>query len=114
FARWKTFTPPSQTISFSTAGSQPNLNGPAAASKSVSVWTDDASSTVQYSLGGTSNATCIGFSVDGNPAKCGGVNGNVILFNDPADEIPGTFNGSGVVAIGGPFISSETYQFSGE
>ncbi|HVT03800.1 MAG TPA: hypothetical protein VHL58_10565 [Thermoanaerobaculia bacterium] len=114
FARWKTFTPPSETITFKAAGSQPGLDGPTAASKSVSVWTDDSASTVQYVLGGTSTATCIGFGVDGNAPKCGGVSGNVILFNDPADEIPGTFNGSGVVAIGGPFISSETYPFSGE
>lgn len=114
FARWKKFTPASETITFSLAGSQPGLDGPAAAAKSVAVWTDDASSTVQYAIGGTSTATCIGFGVDGSAPKCGGVGGNIILFNDPSDEIPGTFDGSGIVAVGGPFISSETYQFGGE
>lgn len=114
FARWKNFTPASETIAFGVAGSQPGLDGATAAAKAVSVWTDDGASTVQYSLGGTSSATCIGFGVNGSAPKCSGINANVILFNDPSDEIPGTFAGSGVVAIGGPFISSETYVFAGE
>ncbi|KJR40152.1 secreted protein containing Peptidase M10A and M12B, matrixin and adamalysin domain protein [Candidatus Magnetoovum chiemensis] len=70
----------------------------------ISAWVDDTSSNVFYSYAGTTTST-IGFS------SSDGI--NAIIFNDPNDEIDGSFdcNSGGTLAIGGSFYSSiQTYN----
>ena len=104
--RWTSFP---QT--FVSHGSQPGaLNGGlTAAQRGLAVWTSDPNSNIVYQYGGTTT-TSKGL---GSGASDGI---NSMQFNDPLDEIPGSFqsqNGA-TLAIGGAWISSMTHTFSGE
>lgn len=71
--------------------------------QAINAWNNDPGTNIRYRYDGTSNRTTGFTSFDGQ---------NVILFEDPNSEVSGTFtcsspgNGSGVLAIGGPWFSS--------
>jgi hypothetical protein len=104
--RWPRFP---QT--FLSHGSQPGaLNGGVtAAQRGLAVWTSDAASDVVYQYGGTTT-TSKGLGAGASDGI------NSMQFNDPLDEIPGSFqpqNGA-TLAVGGAWISSATHVFAGE
>jgi hypothetical protein len=105
--RWSVFTPPTQTITFLTSGTQKDVaDSLGSVTRGTGVWTNDAGSTVQYQRGGTSAITQAFQTFD---------DVNVVVFNDPSNEIPGSFNGSGTLAIGGPWFDTGTrHTFNGE
>jgi hypothetical protein len=97
--------------SFLSHGSQPGaLNGGlTAAQRGLAVWTSDPGSDIVYQYGGTTTT-----SKGLGPGASDGINS--MQFNDPLDEIPGSFqsqNGA-TLAIGGAWISSATHTFAGE
>lgn len=104
--RWTQFP---QT--FLSHGSQPGaLNGGlTAAQRGLAVWTSDPSSDIVYQYGGTTST-----SKGLGSGESDGINS--MQFNDPLDEIPGSFqpqNGA-TLAVGGAWISSTTHTFGGE
>lgn len=111
--RWPTF--PSGVI-FVSHGTQPGaLNGGLTAiQRGLAAWTNDPSSYINYSYGGTTSIARTGFS--GGSAD----GANTIQFNDPANEIPGAFTGSGgdTLAIGGAWYATSgagaTHTYNGE
>jgi hypothetical protein len=111
--RWATF--PSAVV-FLSHGSQPGATngGLTAVQKAFASWTNDGGSNINYTYGGTTNVASTGFN-SGNSD-----NVNTIQFNDPANEIPGAFTGTGgsTLAIGGAWFSASsvasTHVFGGE
>lgn len=111
--RWSTF--PSSVV-FLSHGTQPGaLNGGLTAiQRGLASWTNDPSSNVSYGYGGTTSIARTGFA----GGSSDGV--NTIQFNDPANEIPGAFTGTGgdTLAIGGAWYSTSgagsTHTFNGE
>lgn len=73
----------------------------------LAAWTNDEGSQVMYSYGGTTNAI-------GGLDSSDGI--NTILFDDPNDEVDGTFSCSegGVLAMGGFVTSGKTHSFQGK
>jgi hypothetical protein len=73
-------------------------------------WTNDAGSNIVYAYGGTTAIASTGF----NSNVSDGV--NTVQFNDPANEIPGSFvpNNGATLAIGGAWTGSATHQANGE
>jgi hypothetical protein len=119
--RWKVFTPATQTISFLTSGTQSGVSDSlGAVTRGTGVWTNDTGSTVQYQRGGTTTVSQAFSNFCNDPADnpadgCQSGVTNTALFNDPSNEIPGTFTGSGTLAIGGPwFDESDKHSFNGE
>lgn len=71
----------------------------------LAVWTNDPDTPVRLSYAGTTGATTGFLGSDGR---------NTILFEDLNNEIAGRFNGSGTLAIGGPFFDcDDTHNFNG-
>ena len=72
----------------------------------LKAWNNDAGSNVRYSYAGKTSASSDFETNDGL---------NVILFNDPHGDVPGTFdcNGGGVLASGGFVTSGETRIYNG-
>jgi hypothetical protein len=111
--RWSTF--PSGVV-FVSHGTQPGaLNGGLTAiQRGLAAWTNDPSSNINYSYGGTTSIARTGFA----GGSSDGV--NTIQFNDPANEIPGAFTGTGgdTLAIGGAWYATSgagaTHTFNGE
>lgn len=105
--RWEIFTPATQTISFLTSGTQDDVaDSLGAVTRGTGVWTNDSGSTVQYQRGGTTTITQAFQTFD---------NVNTVVFNDPSNEIPGSFDGVGTLAIGGPwFDTTDKHSFGGE
>lgn len=107
--RWPSFPSP---VIFLSHGTEPGaLNGGlTAAQRGLSVWTNDGGSNIVYQYGGTTTKSSTGLTG-------GGADGvNIILFNDPSNEIPGSFTGRGgdVLAVGGALYSLQKHSFSGE
>jgi hypothetical protein len=70
------------------------------------VWNGDPSSNINYVVDGTTSASNgLGRSDDTN----------TILFNDPSDQVQGSFDcdTGGVIAAGGPFFFSSTREYNG-
>jgi len=70
------------------------------------VWNDDTSSNINYGVDGTTSAgNGLGRSDDTN----------TILFNDPSDQVQGSFDcdTGGVIAAGGPFFFDSTREYRG-
>lgn len=67
-------------------------------------WTSESSSSIDYGYGGT--------TTDSTGRK-GCDAAATVVFNDPNDEILGSFTGSGTLAIGG-FCAGGTHTFAGE
>jgi Dual-action HEIGH metallo-peptidase len=106
--RWPTFPSP---VVFRSNGTQPGAlnNGLTSLQKGLATWTNNAGSNIVLQYGGTTTVTTTGLTGKGGPD---GVNS--VLFNDPSDEITGTFNGAGVLAIGGAWFGTQTHNFGGE
>jgi Ig-like domain CHU_C associated/Dual-action HEIGH metallo-peptidase len=107
--RWPSFPTP---VVFLSHGTQPGaLNGGLTAlQRGLAAWTNDPGSNIVYSYGGTTAIAQTGFN-NGSPD---GV--NTIQFNDPANEIPGSFtptNGS-TLAVGGAWFGTATHTANGE
>ncbi len=87
---------------------QPGMPGGgfAAFQNGLQAWSDDPPTTIRYLYSGTTAAT-------GGLVDFDGI--NAILFDDPNDEIAGTFTcpGGGVLAYGGPWYNSSTQTFGG-
>jgi hypothetical protein len=103
--RWNGF--PGQ-ITFVKGNSHPSYanGGDDAINAGVNAWTNDCASNVLYAFGGldaTANVTR-----GTNDGK------HSIVFEDPHNEITGSWTGSGTLAIGGDLISSATHSLSGE
>lgn len=96
--RWFGF-PASVAIS-ANSGGQPGLAGGGFGQiqTALAAWTADPGSNVSYVWGGTSAIS----------SSCG----NTIYFDDPHNEISGSFSGSGTVAIGGPCFSCSLQSFN--
>lgn len=70
------------------------------------IWNDDSSSNINYGVDGTTSASNgLGRSDDVN----------TILFNDPSDQVQGSFDcdSGGVIAAGGPFFFNSTREYRG-
>ena len=68
-------------------------------------WSDDPNTNIRYVYDGLTTAT------DGLTANDGV---NAVLFDDPNDEIPGSFDGQGLLAIGGPWFECQSIPHQGE
>jgi len=105
--RWPSFP---AAVVFLSHGTQPGAvgGGLTAAQKGFASWTNDANSNVVLQYGGTTS-TSKGIA-DGDSDGI-----NSIQFNDPLNEIPGSFTptGGAILAIGGAFASG-THTFNGE
>lgn len=104
--RWSSFPAP---VVFFSNGSQPGAvgGGVTSAQRGLGAWTNDAGSNIVYQYGGTTAAS-------GGLSRSDGVES--ILFNDPNNEISGSFNGRNgdVLAIGGAWFGGATHTFNGE
>jgi len=107
--RWPSFPSP---VVFQSHGSQPGApsGGLTAAQRGLVVWTNDGGSNIVYQYGGTTPAMKTGF----NDGTVDGI--NIILFNDPSNEIPGSYRGvtGDVLAFGGALYTLSQHSFNGE
>ncbi|PYQ48877.1 MAG: hypothetical protein DMF59_14810, partial [Acidobacteria bacterium] len=106
--RWNRF--PSGVV-FLSHGTQPGApnGGLTALSLGLAAWTNDSNSNIVYQYGGTTPIAQTGFGASGS---ADGV--NTVQFNDPSNEITGSFSGSGVLAIGGAWTNGSTHTINGE
>lgn len=107
--RWPSFPTP---VVFLSHGTQPGAvnGGLTSLQRGLAAWTNDGGSNIVYSYGGTTAVAHTGF----NGGTSDGV--NTIQFNDPANEIPGSFTptGGATLAIGGAWFGSATHAANGE
>ena len=107
--RWPSF--PSAVV-FLSHGSQPGAagGGLTAAQRGLAVWTNDGGSNIVYQYGGTTDRSSTGLTGNGSDGV------NIILFNDPSNEIPGSYRGANgdVLAIGGALYTLSKHTFNGE
>jgi len=107
--RWPSFPTP---VVFFSHGTQPGaLNGGVTSlQRGLAAWTNDGGSNIVYTYGGTTAIARTGFS--------GGTSDgiNTIQFNDPANEIPGSFTATGgaTLAVGGAWYGDATHTAHGE
>ncbi len=73
--------------------------------RALAAWSDDPNTDIRYLHEGLTFETG-GLSVND------GV--NAVLFGDPNDEIAGSFDGQGLLAIGGPWFECQTFLHQGE
>lgn len=71
--------------------------------EAIKMWTIEPLTTISFLLTGQTSADSGLTDADGR---------NTILFEDPNDEIGGSFRGSGVLAIGGPWFDCKEEAFS--
>lgn len=107
--RWPSFP---AAVVFLSHGTQPGALGGGLTSlqRAFASWTNDPGSNIVYTYGGTTTIAQTGF----NGGSSDGVNS--VQFNDPANEIPGSFtptNGA-TLAIGGAWTGSATHLANGE
>ena len=103
--RWSTFP---SAVTFRSTGTQPSAagGGVTATQRGMQAWTNESHSNVVYQYAGTGGGPNAFKDPDGI---------NSIVFNDPANEVSGTFGGSGTLAIGGAwFDTATTHSFGGE
>jgi len=107
--RWPNF--PSAVV-FLSHGTQPNAlqGGLTALQRGLAAWTNDPGSNIVYTYGGTTAIASTGFNSN-TPDRV-----NTIQFNDPSNEIPGSFSGKGgdTLAIGGAWSGAATHSANGE
>jgi hypothetical protein len=108
--RWATFP---NAVVFLSHGTQPGAldGGLTSLGRALAAWTNDPGSNIVYSYGGTTTIARTGLVPGGSSD---GV--NTIQFNDPADEIPGSFSavGGATLAVGGAWFSSAKHSAHGE
>ena len=75
--------------------------------QALEAWNDDSDSNIQYNFSGTTEASDGLTTFD---------EVNAILFEDPNDRIPGSFDCStgGTLAVGGPWFTSQIQTFKGQ
>ncbi|MGK2858456.1 MAG: hypothetical protein ACSLFQ_14745 [Thermoanaerobaculia bacterium] len=96
---------PNPAAAFLTNGTQTGYSDSLGAiDRGQAVWNNDSSSNVAYSRGGTTAIAQAFVAYD---------TFNTVIFNDPGGEIAGSFTGSGVLAIGGPWYGG-SHNFGGE
>ena len=113
--RWNRFP---TAVVFQSHGTEPGAAGGGLTSlqRGLGAWTNDAGSNINYQYGGATSAPSTHF-FDSNPQPDGV---NSIQFNDPSNEIPGSYHGQGgdTLAIGGAWAATSgpnsTHTFSGE
>lgn len=111
--RWKSFPSP---VVFYSHGAQPGATngGLTAIQRGLAAWTNDTGSNIVYTYGGTTNIGSAGFTTNVSDGT------NVVLFNDPSNEIAGSFTGKSgdVLAVGGGWFDdaspADTHTFGGE
>jgi hypothetical protein len=107
--RWPSF--PTAVVFFS-HGTQPGAisGGVTSLQRGLAAWTNDGGSNIVYTYGGTTTVARTGF----NGGTSDGV--NTIQFNDPANEIPGSFTATGgaTLAIGGAWYGTAKHTANGE
>jgi len=92
--RWFAFQN-GQTAQWYSSGTQPGYTGGGVneITTAMNAWTGYTSALIRYNYAGVESGT---------PKPLDQTNGvNEVLFNDPFQEISGTFSGSGVVGVGG-------------
>lgn len=103
--RWASFP---NAVVFLSHGTQPGAvnGGLTSIQRALAAWTNDAGSNIVYSYGGTTPIAQTGNS-DGV---------NTIQFNDPANEIPGSFSptGGATLAVGGAWFGTARHSANGE
>jgi hypothetical protein len=107
--RWPNFP---NSVVFLSHGTQPGaLNGGITSmQRAFAAWTNDAGSNIVYGYGGTTAIASGGFVTNVNDGV------NTVQFNDPSNEIPGSFvatNGA-TLALGGAWTGSATHLANGE
>jgi len=102
--RWFQFDSGQSAVWYNHSAGLPGLTPDATSAafrSAVEAWTNDPTSQILYTYGGTTGAT-------------GGFRGadrvNAILFNDPRGDVPGSFDcaAGGVLALGGPYFYNTT------
>jgi hypothetical protein len=108
--RWNRFPSGVVFLSHGTQTGAPN-GGLTALSAGLSAWTNDPNSNIGYQYGGTTPIAQSGFGSSGNSD---GVNS--VQFNDPSNEIPGSFQSQSgaTLAIGGAWTTGQTHTAFGE
>ncbi|MEM7586709.1 MAG: fibronectin type III domain-containing protein [Acidobacteriota bacterium] len=88
-------------------GGQPGLANGGIESFQIAqaAWNDDPNSSIDYDYRGLTVAT-------GGLQTADGI--NAVLFDDPNDEVPGTFTGGGLLALSGPRFDCNLINYRGE
>ncbi|MGB1581274.1 MAG: JDVT-CTERM domain-containing protein [Nevskiales bacterium] len=107
-SRWFEFDAGQSVTFFMHVDGQPGMSdgGEAAIRRALSAWTSDTGSNIRYLFGGETVAS-VGFTANDLI--------NAILFDDPNDEVDGTFScqEGGVLAAGGFVSTSATSEYQG-
>ena len=106
--RWFSFADGVSATIMATTPGQEGLDdgGTGAVSGAAQAWTNDSSSHILLSYGGTTAQQISCTSGDDYQA-------NAVVFNDPCGDIEALNNCSGTLAYGGPVFSTATEQFDG-
>src|SRR4029077_20215338 len=108
--RWNIFP---TAVVFLSHGTQPGALGGGLTSlqRGLAAWSGAPGANVHYQYGGTTPIAQTGFGPGGN---ADGV--NTVQFNDPANEIPGSFSptSGSTLAIGGAWAGSATHMAFGQ
>ena len=110
--RWFAFDGGGEVVwRFHQAGYNGSGGGQAEFQDALRAWTDEPATPVRLPFGGTTSAAA-GFT---NYETTGGDGLNVLLFEDPNDEIEDEYDclGGGVLAIGGPGFDTVLKGFNG-
>lgn len=105
-ARWRQWdgSPPTAVV-YRSSGTQRNQNDSVGSfTRALAAWQNEANSTITFSYAGTTTATS-GMQSDRI---------NSIIFNDPSNEIPGSWSGAGVIATGRFWANLQTHTHRGE
>jgi hypothetical protein len=103
-ARWRAWDS-GATVTYRSSGTQRNqADSLGSAMRGLDAWTNDAGSGIKLAYGGTTTATR-GTVSDGI---------NSIIFNDPANEVSGSWTGAGVVAVGRFWASLTAHTYKNE
>ncbi len=79
--------------------------GAAELEEALATWTGDPNSSLELVYAGLTDAA-------GGLERSDGV--NAVLFDDPGDRIPGSFESTGILALGGPWFRCDLVEYRGE
>src|SRR6266852_1238867 len=108
--RWNRFPTPVVFLSHGMQPGAPN-GGLTALSLGLAAWTNDPNSNIVLQYGGTTPIAQSGIG-DTPTGTADGV--NTVQFNDPSNEIMGSFPAKGTLAIGGAWSNGSTHTLNGE